>query len=35
VAGSGPDPATRVVVTESAPSFPLALLAARFQAVLA
>jgi len=35
VAGSGPDSATRVVVTESVPSFPLAMLAAGFQLVLA
>jgi uncharacterized protein YndB with AHSA1/START domain len=33
--GGGHDPATRVVVTESAPSFPLATLAASFGLVLA
>jgi uncharacterized protein YndB with AHSA1/START domain len=30
VPATGPDPATRVIVTESAPSFPLAMLAASF-----
>jgi len=35
VAGSGPDPATRVVVTESVPSLPLAMFAASFRLVLA
>ena len=29
--GTGPDPATRVVVTESVPSFPIAMLAASFE----
>ena len=33
VAGSGPELPTRVVVTESAPSFPLASLSARFAPV--
>jgi uncharacterized protein YndB with AHSA1/START domain len=35
VPASGPEPATRVIVTESVPSFPLALLAARFALVAA
>lgn len=35
VAGSEPNSTTRVVVTESAPSFPLATLAASFRLVLA
>jgi uncharacterized protein YndB with AHSA1/START domain len=35
VAGSGGDPHTRVIVTESVPSFPIALLAASFELVLA
>jgi uncharacterized protein YndB with AHSA1/START domain len=35
VAGIEPHQPTRVVVTESAPSFPLAMLAASFQLVLA
>jgi uncharacterized protein YndB with AHSA1/START domain len=35
VAGTGPDLTTRVVVTESTPSFPLAMLAASFERVLA
>ncbi len=35
VGGGGHDPATRVVVTESVPSFPLATLAASFGLVLA
>jgi uncharacterized protein YndB with AHSA1/START domain len=35
VAGSGRDPRTRVIVTESVPSFPIALLAASFELVLA
>ncbi len=35
VAGIGSEDPTRVVVTESVPSFPIAMLAASFQAVLA
>ena len=35
VAGSESDPATRVIVTESEPSFPLSMLAASFAKVLA
>ncbi|MGD0452747.1 MAG: hypothetical protein ABSB69_04060 [Solirubrobacteraceae bacterium] len=35
VAGAGSHPSTRVVVTESVPSFPIAMLAASFQRVLA
>jgi uncharacterized protein YndB with AHSA1/START domain len=35
VAGSGLDPHTRVIVTESVPSFPIAMLAASFELVLA
>jgi hypothetical protein len=35
VAGTAPDEPTRVVVTESAPAFPLASLAARFALVSA
>ena len=35
VAGTESDPRTRVVVTESAPSFPIAMLAASFRLVLA
>ena len=35
VAGTGPQEPTRVVVTESTPSFPIAMLAASFQPVLA
>jgi uncharacterized protein YndB with AHSA1/START domain len=35
VAGSESHPPTRVIVTESEPSFPLAMLSARFTAVLA
>jgi uncharacterized protein YndB with AHSA1/START domain len=34
VAGTGPDPATRVIVIESTPSFPLAMFAASFARVL-
>jgi uncharacterized protein YndB with AHSA1/START domain len=35
VAGTGPHPPTRVIVTESAPSFPIAMLAASFAPVAA
>ncbi len=35
VAGTGADSCTRVVVTESSPSFPIAMLAASFERVLA
>lgn len=35
VAGSGGDQHTRVIVTESVPSFPIAMLAASFELVLA
>ncbi len=35
LAGRGPDPTTRVVVTESVPAFPLAALTASFTLVLA